>query len=708
MRGTGTEATDRAARKEPVGHCPPEGELSAFSRGALPLAALHSIAEHVSVCAACDSKVSTLVSELAHRHTGVHQGASAAAESGQLDLAEARIDSSAPSQPAVEEEGPTAPLRLGQYRLVRQIGRGGMGVVYQARHERLHRDVAIKFVPIETVQDLFDVERLQREMAAAGTMRHPNVVYATDAGESEGVQYLVMEYVEGIDLSKLVAAVGGLKVADACEIIRQAADGLAHVEQQQLVHRDLKPSNLMLSADGTVKILDLGLARKRTMADDAGELTTSGYLLGTIDYVAPEQARDAHAADIRSDIYGLGCTFYKLLTGGPPFGGAGKSVASKILAHEQQPPPPLSQHRGDVPPEVEQVLVRMLAKDPAERFQSPLELKRAIRPLAAGADLPALLAKAQVAPRPANAPRSAQDTSRPTTIESAPEKEATIARTRARPRAALAGAGAAMLIAVLLGGLWLSGWLPGVGSGGKSGQRPSPTVEDVLASPHSGQIDYPFPEDYPETLGKVTRAGPGALTLESDYIQLVRLGYLRDNAERLSFEIDQANFFWRGNVGVFLGYHEYRADVVDKAGQPYHGDIGEFQLFLLELATGNAPHDNYLQVRRTQARVFPYQSGGAPDLYYGPWAMSAHRIRIPKPNETLPIVIEFTGRGSKRKIARIEIGGDVLDDLSDLPHPPPEIQLTPRDFDGAVGLFNFGDMGGATFSNFDLSNLEKE
>ncbi len=715
MRSSGTGSVHEPAPTRRDTHCPGLGELSAFSRGALPLAALHSIAQHVSVCAVCDSKVSTLVSDLEHKLTAVDQGAPPTAapslDSGPIGLEGAHVDASGDHPFDAAAEAPTAPLRLGQYRLVRQIGHGGMGVVYQARHERLLRDVAIKFVPIETVQDILDAERLQREMAAAGTMRHPNVVYATDAGEAEGIQYLVMEYVEGIDLSKLVARIGPLPIADACEIIRQAAEGLAHVEQQKLVHRDLKPSNLMLAADGIVKILDLGLARVHSDLAPTDELTRNGYLLGTIDYVAPEQARDAHAADIRSDLYSLGCTCFKLLTGGPPFGSQGhKSVASKILAHEHSPPPPLADFRPDVPPEVEAVVRRMLAKEPAERFQSPTDLKRALKAPADGAHLPALLALARVAPP--SMPRSAISTaSKPSTIGEMPtEKRSTIAGPRTRRTRVAAGIGGGVVVCLAAMLLWLSGWLPGLpGLGGRGAKaRPSPAVADILAAPNSGQIDYPFsPDPQIGIRGQVTEPQPGELKLESEFIQLVRLGYLRDDAQRVSLSIDQPGEprWSTGLIGIFLGYHEYRTEVANPKGEKQIDSIGEFQLLILHRLRGGSPRENYLVAERKRAYIHPTWNPGVPHAYFESFVRSERKIPLPTAGESLPVVIEFSGRGDRRQIKRIAINGVELDDLAD---PLTEVQFLPRDYEGTMGLYNEGNLGGAVFSNFDLSDLEKE
>ena len=289
------------------------------------------------------------------------------------------------------------PAHIREYRLLEQIGAGGMGAVYRAEHTRLKRIVALKLLPPSRVQDSRAIARFEREMEAIGRLDHPSVVRATDAGEHGGSHYLVMEYVEGIDLASLAQQQGPLPVADACELTRQAALGLQYIHEYGLVHRDVKPSNLMLTRAGQVKILDLGLALLRG-GDADSHLTDSGQALGTADYMAPEQAVDSRQVDIRADIYSLGCTLYRLLAGRPPFTAPEyPGVVERILAHVNQPIPPLRSFRPGLPAELEAVLDRMLAKKPAGRYAVPREVAQSLEPLAAGSDLPGL-ARQVVAP----------------------------------------------------------------------------------------------------------------------------------------------------------------------------------------------------------------------------------------------------------------------------------------------------------------------
>jgi len=286
--------------------------------------------------------------------------------------------------------------QLGEYRLLEKLGEGGMGTVYRALHTGLGRIVALKVLSGGRTEDEQAVARFQREMKAVGRLDHPNIVRAHDAREIDGQLALVMEFVDGLDLGELVERLGPLPVADACELVRQAAAGLEHAHRHGLVHRDIKPSNLMLSAKGQVKVLDMGLALVHAAWPGGEDMTVPGQVMGTPDYMAPEQASDSHVVDIRADVYSLGCTLYKLLTGRPPYSGPAYGTAyKKMNAHVHEPPPSIRQFRDDVPKELATVLQRMLAKDPRQRFATPGELATALSPFTSGADLPRLAADAE-------------------------------------------------------------------------------------------------------------------------------------------------------------------------------------------------------------------------------------------------------------------------------------------------------------------------
>jgi hypothetical protein len=287
-------------------------------------------------------------------------------------------------------------LQLGQYQLLEKAGEGGMGTVYKAMHTKLKRLVAIKILPPDRRDDGQALARFQREMEAVGKLDHPNIIRATDASEKDGIPFLVMEFAEGLDLHKLVRRCGPLPIPEACELIRQTAVGLQYIHEHQLVHRDIKPSNVLVTLTGQVKILDLGLARFHQLSSLEGELTASGVVMGTIDFMAPEQEFDSRGVDIRADLYSLGCTLYKLLTGKPPFSGPEYDCAAKKrFAHANVPVPSVHRSRTDVPPELVRVLDRLLAKSPADRFATPAEAAECLAPLAVGSDLHGLVALAR-------------------------------------------------------------------------------------------------------------------------------------------------------------------------------------------------------------------------------------------------------------------------------------------------------------------------
>ena len=295
------------------------------------------------------------------------------------------------SEPAARD---SIPARLGDYELLEELGRGGMGVVYKARHARLGRLSAVKVLPKEWLSSTAAVDRFRREMLAVGSLDHSNVVRAFDAREIDGTPILVMELVEGLNIAEVVRRGKRLNVADAAEVIRQAALGLQCAHEAGLVHRDVKPSNLILTPAGQIKLLDLGLARFRDDLAGSGGVTATGVALGTADYVAPEQARDARGVDIRADIYSLGCTLYKLLAGYPPFAGPShRSVASKLAAHMQENVLPIA--RSDLPGELAAAIRTMLSKDPARRYATPAEVAAVMQSFAKGSDLRGLWDRVQ-------------------------------------------------------------------------------------------------------------------------------------------------------------------------------------------------------------------------------------------------------------------------------------------------------------------------
>lgn len=276
--------------------------------------------------------------------------------------------------------------RIGDYEIIREIGHGGMGVVYKAKHNLLDQIVAIKVLPESLMDDPLAVARFRREMQLIGQLTHPNIVRALNAGQQDQTHYFVMEYVNGINLQQFVdRQKGRIPLPVVCEIIRQAAMGLAQIHLFQLVHRDIKPANLMLDYSGTVKIHDLGLGKflSEQNADNDLTLTQLGTTMGTIDYMSPEQCENAGEVDIRTDIYALGCTFYFLATGHAPYSESRfDSTRKKLMAHIVGEIPPLAASIPGVEPALEQVFNKMMAKAPEDRFQTPQELAEALAPFA--------------------------------------------------------------------------------------------------------------------------------------------------------------------------------------------------------------------------------------------------------------------------------------------------------------------------------------
>jgi serine/threonine protein kinase len=267
---------------------------------------------------------------------------------------------------------------IGKYKVLERLGSGGMGSVYLCEHKFMRRRVAVKVLPAAKAEDPASLERFYREARAAAALDHPNIVRAYDIDQDENLHFLVMEYVDGASLQEIIKKTGQMNVLRACHYIRQAAIGMQHAHEAGLVHRDIKPGNLLVDRTGTVKVLDMGLAR---FFHDEEDILTKKYdesVLGTADYLAPEQALDSHGVDIRADVYSLGATFYFCLTGQPPFNEG--TVAQKLIWHQTRQPKPVRSVRADVPEAVAAVIDKMMTKDRGKRFQNPAQVAEALAP----------------------------------------------------------------------------------------------------------------------------------------------------------------------------------------------------------------------------------------------------------------------------------------------------------------------------------------
>ncbi|HEV3145314.1 MAG TPA: protein kinase [Gemmataceae bacterium] len=343
-------------------HPGPE-RLAAFALGLLDEDGTQAVREHMAECAQCRQEI---------------EGRS---ESSILTQIGTRLEN-----PAAYAKAPPAPEDLEiplelknhpRYRMLRFLGAGGMGMVFEAEHRVMKRRVALKIIKPSLTQTPFLVDRFEREVRAAATLLHPNIVTAHDADQAGGLHFLVMEYVEGTNLTRVVLRKGTLPVEFASNYIRQAALGLQHAFEKDMVHCDLKPQNLMLTPKGQIKILDFGMSRFLTDRENTPG-SSPDMVMGTPDYIAPEQTISSRLADIRSDIYSLGCTFYFLLTNQPPFPDG--DVYQKLAAHREKTPRRLVEMRADIPPEVVQLIERMMAKEPKDRPQTPADVAKALLP----------------------------------------------------------------------------------------------------------------------------------------------------------------------------------------------------------------------------------------------------------------------------------------------------------------------------------------
>jgi hypothetical protein len=338
--------------------CPDQLKLAAFFEGTLATDDHLRVARHIRDCPLCQKLSSDAGWRVPTRPA--------------LPLPfftpDVPVASSVPAG-AAGAETIIAPMdRIGSYLIRRLIGRGGMGTVYEAVNKRLGRAVALKMLPRAVALDPEYLTRFDREMRACGKLDHENVVRVLHADDVDEVPFLVMELVDGVDLARALQAVDKLPVSDACEITRRAALGLAHAHDRDIVHRDVKPSNLLITAAGEVKLTDFGLAVFVTPVGRTDERITGLTVLGTHDYMAPEQWADPAAVTGRADVYGLGCVLFQMLVGRPPFGSPEfESPNAKKRAHQHSPPPYAARLRQDVPAPLADLIAQTLAKRPDER-----------------------------------------------------------------------------------------------------------------------------------------------------------------------------------------------------------------------------------------------------------------------------------------------------------------------------------------------------
>ncbi len=373
---------------------PSPAELTAFALGKLDQNMTEWVGRHLADCSTCRTVVErTPADSLVNRLAAAPAGATGP----WISVAETQ-SGAPPPPPIAPEDVPPALRDHSRYRLIRRLGEGGMGAVYLAEHRVMERVVAIKVINRAFVAHPEAIERFTREIKAVAKLDHPNIAKAHDAEQAGELQLLAMEYVEGKSLADVLAKKGPLPIPNACHYVRQAALGLQHAFERGMVHRDLKPQNLMLTPQGVVKVLDFGLAKLASeSARPGGGLTQDNMMMGTPQYMAPEQAVNTKGADIRADIYALGCTLYCLLTGRPPF--AGDSLAV-IVAHATDAPPPVESLRPEVPTELATLVHRLLAKNPNDRPQTPKELAAALLPFVKATSVKPAAAKA-AAPEPA-------------------------------------------------------------------------------------------------------------------------------------------------------------------------------------------------------------------------------------------------------------------------------------------------------------------
>ena len=385
--------------------CPDKNRLASFSNGLLAEEDSDRLFHHLQDCESCQQNLETIDNLEGGEDTFIGSLRGAAGIDDDPHLAEPEFRSATVKALAAlanaenDESEISLPQSIGEYEIVRPIGRGGMGRVFLGRHTKLGRQVAIKVLAQHRRWDKKMHERFDAEMRAIGGLNHPNIVAAHDARDVDGVAVLVTEYVEGLDGSDLLKRKGRLSIANACKIGAEICKALDYIAEKNLVHRDVKPSNVMIDGDGNVKLLDLGLARIQKVEGE-NEFTATGQAMGTADYIAPEQVNDARNVDVRTDLYGLGCTLYKMISGRAPF--AVEEFATpfaKMNAHVSQTPTELSKLRDDVPKGLGNLVHQLLSKNPSDRPASASDVASRLSSFASDSDLALMMKEARELPQ---------------------------------------------------------------------------------------------------------------------------------------------------------------------------------------------------------------------------------------------------------------------------------------------------------------------
>jgi serine/threonine protein kinase len=589
------------------------------------------------------------------------------------------------------------PAFLERYQILGIIGQGGMGTVFKAYHLNLKRHVAIKTLRVDKIATVELVSRFRQEMELIGQMDHANVVRATDAGEKNGVFYLVMDFLSGCDLGTLVAKRGPLDLPNACELIRQAALGLDYIHQT-LVHRDIKPSNLMLTNSGQVKVLDLGLAHCDLGGLSDRETTPQGYAVGTFAYMAPEQAAGTRAIDGRADIYSLGCTLFKLLTGKAPYSGPEYDNAAKLLYAHGNVPLTMVQEFHAMPEKIKPVLLRMTAKNPDERYRSGREVAEALAPLASTSNPGRLVAEGgtglESVVRPLVHPipdelsrltKSLAETPSPTptasTVAVAPRRrwfERKLPRTLAACVVAVALALPVLYVAIP------DRKVDPPGPQAENNKAPLRSLDDLKRDqpfplldrkplPIGGDLDNPVTHHWDE-------AGQ-FLTVTGDRNLLFLLGTTTLPSFDFEVRIKQKPD-WTGDVGISWGYRE---DKTLKDQKVPRQDFAWFHyLRIVHQASDKGEPARYVQ-------------RGKGSLCYGQQLDVGIRLRLPYFEKNIQqligqvqVKIEVAGN----RLARAEVGGQSLTDL--LCTAEANAAFHGNGYQGGIGFFSLSHP--ATFS----------